>query len=60
MITFPISATLDRESRGEFWKYCGETFMVGLKAGMAPEEARRFAIDFTNEKIKGFVERQSQ
>jgi hypothetical protein len=54
MITFPITATLDAESRGEFWRYCGETFQMCVEAGCTPEEARQFAIEFTNEKIKSY------
>jgi hypothetical protein len=54
MITFPISATLDTESRGEFLRYAGETFQMCIKAGCTAQEARQFAIEFTNEKIKGY------
>jgi hypothetical protein len=56
IITFPITATLDHESRGEFWKYCGQTFQMCINRGMPRDEARQFAIEFTNEKIKGFIE----
>jgi hypothetical protein len=52
MITLP--ATLNAESRGEFFRYCGQTFVMCIKAGMPPEEARRFAIEFTNEKVQGY------
>jgi hypothetical protein len=52
MITLP--ATLNAESRGEFFRYCGQTFVMCIKAGMPPGEARQFAIEFTNEKIKGY------
>jgi hypothetical protein len=55
MISFPISATLDRETRGEFYRYCGETFQMCVKAGVPAKEARQFAIEYTNEKIKGFT-----
>jgi hypothetical protein len=54
MITFPVPATFDRESRGEFFRYAGETFVMAVKAGMSAKEARQFAIEYTNEKIKGF------
>ena len=52
MIILP--ATFDRETRGEFFRYAGETFMIGVKAGMSPDEARQFAIEITNEKIRGY------
>jgi hypothetical protein len=55
MIILP--ATLNAESRGEFFRYCGQTFVMCIKAGMPREEARQFAIEFTNEKIKGWSER---
>jgi hypothetical protein len=58
MITFPISATFDHASRGEFYKYCGETFQMCVAAGMSRDEARQFAIEFTNEKIKGYEQAQ--
>jgi hypothetical protein len=50
MIVLP--ATLDRASRGEFFRYCGETFAMCIKAGVPPDKARQFAIEYTNEKIE--------
>jgi hypothetical protein len=52
MIIFP--GTFDRDTRGEFLRYAGETFQMCIKAGCTPQEARQFAIEYTVEKIKGF------
>jgi hypothetical protein len=54
MIVLP--ATLDRESRGEFFRYCGETFMLHIKAGVPAKEARRYAIHDTNNLAAKYIE----
>jgi hypothetical protein len=54
MIVLP--PTLDRESRGEFFRYCGETFMLHRKAGVPAKEARQFAIRDTNELAAKYIE----
>jgi hypothetical protein len=59
MITFPLSATFDRESRGEFYRYCGETFQMYVAAGVPPKDARRYAIQDTAELAAKYIERQS-
>jgi hypothetical protein len=46
--------TFDRETRAEFFRYCGETFLMCIKAGVPPDEARQFAIEYTNEQIRGY------
>ena len=52
MIIFP--ATLSPESRGEFWRYLGETFQMYLKARVPAAKARQFAIADTNKLIEGY------
>ncbi len=55
-----LPACLDRESRGEFWGYAGQTFQMYLKAGVPPDKARRYALQDTNEQITGFIELERQ
>jgi hypothetical protein len=49
MITFPLPATFDPDSRAEFWRYADETRDLYITAGVPPDEARRYAIQDTSE-----------
>ena len=51
--------TLDRDSRGEFFRYAGETFILHIKAGVPAKEARRYAIQDTNEMAAKYIEGKS-
>jgi hypothetical protein len=55
-----LPATLDRESRGEFWRYLGRTFQMHVEAGVPRDEARRFAVQDTDEMAAKYIERQTQ
>jgi hypothetical protein len=46
-----LPACFDRESRGEFWRFAGQTFMFYRKMGASPDEARRLAVQETNKHI---------
>jgi hypothetical protein len=52
MIVLP--ASLDMYSRGEFWRYLGQTFQLCIEVGMTPDNARQFAIQYINEKARDY------
>lgn len=46
-----LPACFDRESRGEFWRFAGQTFQFYRKRGVSPDDARRLAVHETNLQI---------
>jgi hypothetical protein len=47
-----LPPTLDHLSRGEFWRYLGETFQMYIRAGVQTDKARECAIRDTRELVE--------
>lgn len=59
MITFPLPATFDHESRVEFWRYAEETCGMYVAAGVPPKDAKRYAVEDTAELAAKYIEGKS-
>jgi hypothetical protein len=46
-----LPACFDRKSRGEFWRFAGQTFQFYRKIGASPDEARHMAVQETNKHV---------
>jgi hypothetical protein len=51
-MTFP--PTFDHATRGEYYRYLGQTYLLHLAAGIPNDKARAFAVADTQQKINGF------